>query len=1741
MTEGEELSEAMERFERNIEREVTKLKYYLEPADELIEQNDYVEMEIAVKQGTQIIDKITDLISQLEGMKLDSGVSPRDVRQWKKDKKNEFSPLVQEKIKLSETLSAKQKQEEDEIERANWETRREREERVTREKQEQEKQFWEEKFRAELRVAEQKLEMETAAKATHAKLPKLKITPFKGTPTDWVRFENMFVTQVHDKPITPEEKFGYLLEMVTPTVRGKIGNLKPSEIGYKRAWERLKTEYGQNKLVVNAHVQEIVNLPSVRGTHFIRIQEFYENLSKNYDALVTMGEADMLQGFVISTLNKLPHVKPDLVRTDDNWESWRMEHLINNLQGWLKRNRMEEQPGTVRENHKRERLWYAAEGEEKQPSDTTKSIPVCLYCQKGHWGDRCETYKTLESRRKFLTDNRLCYNCGRGGHIGHRCRSRGCFNCKGRHHTSICDRKENPVLTVYTPSAEETLPAIIPVKINGTTLWAYLDTGSGRNFISEEAIKRLQLNPVRHETRQIVTLSGTQKQSMPIFDLTIDSVDGQARERIEVTGAKMADFTTIRRPNLSTLKWKYEHTKDKRFYKNTGDDYTIHLILGDSTYCRIRTEDVFKGKPGEPIVEGTTFGWVIHGGDRATDGCLYIREASDYERLYSLDVLGVEDRGESSQLDVHAEFNENISRNADGRYEVNVPWIPGRKLAETNEIQSRQRLRRVEKKLEQNMKLKEEYEKIVANQEETGVIEKVPDHPTGTRVFYMPHKPVIREDAATTKVRMVFDACAKPHYLANSINDCMYRGPPLQPLMWDILIRARMSTDILLGDIEKAFLQVGIKEEDRDAFRFLFKKDGKEEHFRFTRVPFGAEASPFILGATLQYHCSQQPEEVKETVQALRENTYVDNLMQTGQGSEEMKRFKTEATQVLEEARFPVHKWESNLQELESDGMANPSKIQGLGWDKQNDTIEVTIPQQVEEEHVTKKTILSHLGSIYDPLGILSPTTVEGKRIYREACDEKNGWNGEISDPLKKQWTKWTKQLKSVTVPRSIMRNVTKTKTVHLHIFADASNLACCAAAIAVVEHSEGMVKGLLTSKSRISKRDTTIARLELVGGQMAANLAKNLHNALRGWPLGSITVWMDSMVALYWILNPGKSWKVFVENRVRKMAQITEEVGIEWKYCPTARNLADLGSRGAPLNKMGENEWYEGPTWLLTKEDWPPQPIIRCTPKNQEEEKPLKEIVAYTREEVQTKTKELEEGSTENQETDEWDELLSRNTYWRALRITAWALRFSTNSHAQSKKRKKISGPLSTGELAEAKRRWAERAQKGIPDDLKKPGWELVKDKETNLLKCKGRIQGYNPVYLEDTQFTRKLIQHVHTQIQHLGVANTMATLREEWWIPRLRTLVKKEVRDCNVCKVFAAKPYGAPTTSALPEFRTNVSRPFQYVGVDFAGPLKCKEGKTEEEKAYVLIFTCATSRAVHLELTRSQTAEEFQRKLNAFITRRTRPEKIISDNAATFKVTATWIKRIRKSEKLQNYLAQQEITWQFNLSKSPWWGGMYERLIKEVKKTAYKTLGNTHLTFQQLEVVIMDIEKHLNNRPLTYVESEEGEPQTLTPNILMWGQNAYDLEDIEVDEEEVTKLHRRLKNAREHAWSRWQNEYVHSLMEAHRVNRRGKQQMPEIGESRNRGEWKKGKVVQLIKGRDGVVRGVVLLHNGNRIRRPLQLVCPLEIRSCCKEPAEENESASQEPIRSVRKRKAADDARARIKLIAEQDSNGH
>ena len=164
--------------------------------------------------------------------------------------------------------------------------------------------------------------------------------------------------------------------------------------------------------------------------------------------------------------------------------------------------------------------------------------------------------------------------------------------------------------------------------------------------------------------------------------------------------------------------------------------------------------------------------------------------------------------------------------------------------------------------------MRDDYSGIVEEQIKVGIIEEVPQKPTGERVFYMPLKPVVKAGAVTIKVRWVFDASAKPHPLANRINDCMFTGSSLQPLLWDIIVRARMSENLLLADIEKAFLQISVKEENRDAFRFLFNVKGEEKQLRFKQVPFGVEASPFLFRASLQYHLEQQEPGFEDAVHA---------------------------------------------------------------------------------------------------------------------------------------------------------------------------------------------------------------------------------------------------------------------------------------------------------------------------------------------------------------------------------------------------------------------------------------------------------------------------------------------------------------------------------------------------------------------------------------------------------------------------------------------------------------------------------------------------------------------------------------------------------------------------------------------------------------------------------------------------------------------------------------------------------
>ena len=217
-----------------------------------------------------------------------------------------------------------------------------------------------------------------------------------------------------------------------------------------------------------------------------------------------------------------------------------------------------------------------------------------------------------------------------------------------------------------------------------------------------------------------------------------------------------------------------------------------------------------------------------------------------------------------------------------------------------------------------------------------------------------------------------------------------------------------------------------------------------------------------------------------------------------------------------------------------------------------------------------------------------------------------------------------------------------------------------------------------------------------------------------------------------------------------------------------------------------------------------------------------------------------------------------------------------------------------------------------------------------------------------------------------------------------------------------------------------------------------------------------------------------------------------------------AKWLYEIMKSEKLQDFLAQRDITWQFNLSRAPWWGGQFERLVGVVKQSLYKSIGKTRLKFEELEEVLLDVEHTLNNRPLSYVEDDVQLP-ALTPNSLTFGEitRIPEEQSYHIEKGDLRKRFKYIQKCKDNAWTRWTQEYIRGLRERHNLKHNGKHSEIKIGEvviiksdEKNRGKWKIGVISNVFPGKDGIVRAVGLrTEKGTTLQRPVQYLYPLEL----------------------------------------------
>ncbi|XP_071132833.1 uncharacterized protein [Mytilus edulis] len=355
-----------------------------------------------------------------------------------------------------------------------------------------------------------------------------------------------------------------------------------------------------------------------------------------------------------------------------------------------------------------------------------------------------------------------------------------------------------------------------------------------------------------------------------------------------------------------------------------------------------------------------------------------------------------------------------------------------------------------------------------------------------------------------------------------------------------------------------------------------------------------------------------------------------------------------------------------------------------------------------------------------------------------------------------------------------------------------------------------------------------------------------------------------------------------------------------------------------------------------------------------------------------------------------------------------------------------------------------------------------------------------------------------------------TITHIRQTFWIPAIRQVVRKMLRRCVTCRKIIGKPYSAPDPPPLPKIRLQEAPPFTATGIDFTGALHVRQIDKSLVKAYICLFTCASTRAIHLEVVTNLTVDTFLQAFRRFVSRKSLPRLILSDNASTFVSASDEITRLCTSEKLQEAFSLQGIDWRFIPKRAPWFGGWWERLIGLTKTSIRKVLGKSLIDLETLQTVTTEIESILNDRPLTYISSDLVDSEPLTPAHLLYGRRINTLpyprgEDIDIEnyDTNITNLDKRAKRQSliiQQFWNRWKSEYLTSLREFHQKTGNNKRRIEigdlvQIHDEKPRIGWKTAIVEDLVKGNDGHVRSAVVRTKNGITNRPIVKLYPLEI----------------------------------------------
>ncbi|XP_078374406.1 uncharacterized protein LOC144657946 [Oculina patagonica] len=1207
-------------------------------------------------------------------------------------------------------------------------------------------------------------------KQVKPRLPKLTLPRFKGDITRWNTFWDSFNSAIHSNTeISDVDKFSYLKSLLDGPASRAIQGLNLTNGNYTSAVELLKERFGKPQQIISAHMDELLKIHTANDKpHSLRI--IYDKISVHTRGLASLGVSSKEYGSLLIPviMSKLPsEIRIEIARKSSD-DVWKIEELLEIIKKELEAREASEEikasdftrkptlpnhtpykiPGTPTSS-----TFLSNQGSQGGGKFTIR----CAYCEEFHYSASCPNVVDPVKRKEILQRKHRCFICLKVGHRSSECQTtKTCRHCNKRHHQSICDHQGSPNQEISTTSiandqsenSQVTTAATfrkqgtvllqtataVATNENGTkTTKARIlfDSGSHRSYVTNDLKARLNLKSCKTEMLNLNTF-GEQKYRKQTCDLVKIRLNKPGlNEEVEISALSFPVICSSLQSKVDINKFPQLETLQLADEFNDGNNNSIDVLIGSDHYWNIVHGETIRCESG-PTAISSKLGWLLSGpggesvGNATVSNLVITGERADhpfYTNEHDQQVNTLKDFWETESIGIKAEQVEESTGNSfikdlsyDGkRYVVGLPWKEEREANPSEYQLSRNRLNSLHHKLRRDQELLKEYDKIIKEQLQLGIIEEVKpetDDKFSETVHYLPHHAVLRRDRETTKVRVVYDGSAKSPGNKYSLNDCLEVGPNLIPQLFDVLVKFRSDPIALTADIEKAFLMVSMNEASKDMLRFLWFKNPSEItpeviQLRFCRLVFGLRPSSAILGSTIRHHldsCEKLNPELSYVINLLRERLYVDDFLGGADSIKKAQEIYENSKEIMSKGGFNLRKWNSNSEEVldiinskdkslascttKTDPTAEFSqddesyakstvgpadnqgdklvKVLGVNWNTKGDEFLFNFTELIKLANtlsVTKRSLLKISAKIFDPLGFLSPYVIRLKVMFQELCAEKIDWDQELHGNWLSKWNLFLSELESlnkIRIPRYYFIANAKPNSIELHGFSDASKQAYAAVVYLRSSYDDGRVAvRLLCSKTRVAPvKQQSIPRLELLGACILARLMNTVQDSLpeeiRKF------YWTDSKTTLCWITNE-KPWKQYVNHRVAEIRRLTSKE--EWRHCPGSLNPADLPSRGMTGREMVNcSTWWEGPEFLqLPENDWPHGQSVTETNNDA-----WLELVKNPPEVTHVLTaSEGKPASINLTEIIKCEEFSTRDTL---LRVTAYVMRFINNARRKVK-----------------------------------------------------------------------------------------------------------------------------------------------------------------------------------------------------------------------------------------------------------------------------------------------------------------------------------------------------------------------------------------------------------------------------------------------------------------------------------------